>query len=360
MATIVDVARRAGVSVSTVSHVVNATRRVNPDTALLVREAIAAVGFRPNALARSLKRASTDSVGIVMSVISNPYFADIVCAIESECARLGLMVFLCDSQDDPDQEIKVIEALHRRRVDGVILAPSPDPERRAAYYLKDNNIPFVIVDRVMAGDFDQVGIRNKSAMQQLVAHLISHGHRRIGFVAGQSGFSTARERAEGYRAALKAAGLPFDESLFVAGSANTRAAAASVRGFFELANPPTALATGNNMTTIGAMHALRDLGLRVPHDVALAGFDDFEWADYFEPRLTVIAQPCEAIGREAASLLVERIKRIDGPRRKIRLAAKLVLRSSCGCQTPSHPAQACVRPIAAEAPTASSAKGGAG
>src|SRR6202142_1391196 len=143
MSTIVDVARRAGVSVSTVSHVVNRTRHVNADTARLVEEAIAFVRFRPNALARSLKRASTDSVGIAMSVISNPYFSDIVCAIEAECARLGLMVFLSDTQDDPDRELNVVRALHQRRVDGIILAPSPDPQQRSLRYIEAMGIPCV-------------------------------------------------------------------------------------------------------------------------------------------------------------------------------------------------------------------------
>jgi LacI family transcriptional regulator, galactose operon repressor len=336
MATIVDVARRAGVSVSTVSHVVNRTRHVNADTARLVEEAIAFVRFRPNALARSLKRASTDSVGIAMSVISNPYFSDIVCAIEAECARLGLMVFLSDTQDDPAQELRVVQALHQRRVDGIILAASADPDCRAVNYLSDNRIPFVLVDRFVSPRFDQVGVQNKSAMQLLVAHLASHGHRRIGFIAGPSGFSTARERIEGYKAALKANGLAFDEALLAPGSASTESADRATRKLFALADPPTALAAGNNLTTIGAMHALRELGLRVPDDVALVGFDDFEWADYFEPRLTVIAQPCREIGREAASLLVKRIGAPEGDARTIRLKPKLVTRTSCGCGGLSH------------------------
>src|SRR5450432_3784847 len=172
MATIVDVARRAGVSVSTVSHVVNRTRHVNADTAKLVEDAIALVGFRPNALARSLKRASTDSVGIAMSVISNPYFSDIVCAIEAECARLGLMVFLSDTQDDPAQELKVVQALHHRRVDGIILATSGDSDGLAIAYLRENRIPFVLVDRLVRTDCDQVGVQNKASMQGLVEHLI--------------------------------------------------------------------------------------------------------------------------------------------------------------------------------------------
>lgn len=337
MSTIVDVARRAGVSVSTVSHVVNRTRHVNADTARLVEEAIAFVRFRPNALARSLKRASTDSVGIAMSVISNPYFSDIICAIEAECGRLGLMVFLSDTQDDAAQELKVVQALHQRRVDGIILSPSADPDCRAVNYLNDNQIPFVLVDRFVSKRFDQVGVQNKSAMQLLVAHLIGHGHKRIGFIAGPSGFSTARERTDGYKAALKAAGLPYDDALVVAANASTESAAASTRRLFELSHPPTALAAGNNLTTIGAMHALRELGLRVPHDVALVGFDDFEWADYFEPRLTVVAQPCREIGREAASLLIERIGKLEGDRKTIRLKPKLVVRTSCGCGGLSYP-----------------------
>jgi LacI family transcriptional regulator len=125
----------------------------------------------------------------------------------------------------------------------------------------------------------------------------------------------------------------------VAASTSTQAAALSTRKLFELADPPTALATGNNLATIGAMHGLRELGLRVPDDVALVGFDDFEWADYFEPRLTVIAQPCQEIGREAASLLIERITKPDGERRTIRLKPRLVVRTSCGCQGRVFPAR---------------------
>ena len=139
--TIIDVARKAGVSVSTVSHVINRTRRVMPETTRLVEAAIESIGYRPNTLARSLKTASSKSVGIAISAISNPYFSDIICAIETECARLGLMVFLSDTQDDPDRELAVVQSLHQRRVDGIILAPSPDPLRRALNYLEIAGTP---------------------------------------------------------------------------------------------------------------------------------------------------------------------------------------------------------------------------
>lgn len=336
MATITDVARRAGVSISTVSHVVNATRNVNPDTLRRVEEAIAFVGFRPNSLARSLKRASTDSVGIAISAISNPYFFDTICAIETECARLGLMVFLSDTQDDPAQELKVVQALHQRRVDGIILAPSGDPDCRAVAYLEEHRIPFVLVDRFLSSQHDQIGVQNKKSMQLLVSHLLSHGHTRVGYVAGQAGFSTTRERIEGYRAALKDAGIAFDDTLVGRPGGGTDAAAAATAELLAMTNPPTAIAAGNNMAMIGAMHAFRARGLHVPGDIALAGFDDFEWADYFEPRLTVIAQPHQAIGREAAALLIERIANLDGKRRTIRLKTELVVRTSCGCPKLTH------------------------
>jgi LacI family transcriptional regulator len=336
LATIVDVARRAGVSVSTVSHVVNGTRRVSPETASLVEEAIAFVGFRPNALARSLKRASTDSVGIAISAVTNPYFSDIIGAIETECSRLGLMVFLSDTRDEPEQELKVVQALHERRVDGIILAPSSEPQNRAIAYMDEHRIPFVVVDRLLANKVDQVGVNNRSSVQVLIAHLLSHGHKRIGYVAGPRGFATSRERIEGYRSALKTAGIEYDPALVTRPIDRTDLAASATGELFDLPMPPTAIAAGNNLALIGAMHALRERGLRVPDDIALVSFDDFEWADYFEPRLTVVAQPCQAIGREAASLLVERIGDIDGKRRTIRLKTQLVVRTSCGCSKFGH------------------------
>jgi LacI family transcriptional regulator len=328
--TIVDVARQAGVSVSTVSHVVNETRRVAPETRRLVEAAIASVGYQTNTLARSLKTATTKTVGLAISATANPYFNDIICAIVSECARLGLMVFLADTQDEPETELSVVTALHQRRVDGIILAPSPDPERRAQNYIEAAGIPCVLVDRAPNERFDQVGLNNRGAMRLLVAHLASFGHRRIGFIAGHPGFATTLERINGYMLALASCGLEIDETLLVAGNATTAAATASARALLALPNPPTALIAGNNMTTIGAMRAIRALDLKVPKDISLVGIDDFEWADCFEPRLTLVAQPCEEIGRQAAALLSERIAASDGPRRTIRLDGTLIKRDSCG------------------------------
>ena len=235
--TIIDVARKAGVSVSTVSHVINRTRRVMPETTRLVEAAIESVGYRPNTLARSLKTASSKSVGIAISAISNPYFSDIICAIETECARLGLMVFLSDTQDDPERELAVVQSLHQRRVDGIILAPSPDPWRRALNYLESVGIPCVLVDRLANPKFDQVGVENRQAMELLIGHVASFGHARIGFIAGHPGFETTLERIDGYKSALARRELAFDPSLLVTGSASTASAMASTHALLSLARP---------------------------------------------------------------------------------------------------------------------------
>ena len=329
MPTIAEVARRAGVSVSTVSHVVNGTRKVAPGTAHAVQAVIDAVGYRPNVLARSLKTASSRSVGIAISAIANPYFSDIICAVEAECARLGMMVFLSDTQDDPQRELAVVTAFDQRRVDGVILAPSADPERRALAYLRAARLPCVLVDRTPDPSFDQVGVNNREAMRALVAHVAGFGHRRIGYVGGHPGFATTLERIEGYRAGLQLAGVSFDPSYLVTGSATTASASEATSALLSLADPPTAIVAGNNMATIGAVRAIRSRGLQVPANVSVVGFDDFEWADCFEPRLTLVAQPCEEIGKRAASLLIERIANPRGAPQSVRLDARLIIRDSC-------------------------------
>ena len=330
MTTLAEVARAAGVSPSTVSHVINGTRRVSEPATRAVREAVEALGYRPNAVARSLARASTNAVGVVMAMSANRYFTDIVCAVERACRELGQMVFLVDSRDDPVAELEAVRELHQRRVDGIVLAPAVDPGRRTLGYLIDQRLPCVVVDRLVDADVDQVGITNEASMRALVEHLIDLGHRRVGIVGGQPGFPTAIERIDGYRAALEGSGIRADEALIASGNASVDAAARAAGRLLRLERRPSAIVAGNNLSMIGTMRAVRAAGLSVPEALALAGFDDFEWADSFEPRLTVIAQPCEAIGREAAALLARRIGEPGATTRKRLLEPTLVVRSSCG------------------------------
>ncbi len=333
MATMDDVAKLAGVSITTVSHVLNGTRKVQPETEKAVKAAISETGYILNILARSLVQSTTNTIGVAISAVSNHYFNDIVRAIENEAARHDLMIFLSDTRDDAKHELRIVEALHQRRVDGIILAPASDPDQKVLHYLEKNKLPAVLIDRLASKNFDQVGVENKKSMANIVSHLVSHGHKRIGFVSGLPGLTTSEERLDGYKMGLQQAALPFDENLIRSGESSLEAARAAVHRLFSFSKPPTAVISSNNLMTIGAMRAFRDLRLEVPKDVALAGFDDFDWADSFSPHLTVMSQPSEEIGTRAVKMLIARINDPDGKRKTVRLNPEMRVRNSCGCKS---------------------------
>ncbi len=327
-----DVAREAGVSVSTVSHVVNRTRPISPDTEQRVLDAIARTGFVVNSLARALAGASTSTIGLAMSAVSNFYFADMVAGIDAAVRSAGSTLLLADTHEDPDEELAVVKSLHQRRVDGILLAPVTGRGGAALQYLRDMRLPSVLVDRCAADDFDQVGVENVASTARLTSHLIEHGHHRIGMVSGVAGVQTTIERVDGYRRALREQHLRFDPQLVVPGNSNAQRAADAVQALLTLAIPPTALVVGNNHMTIGVMRALHQRGLRVPDDIALVAFDDFDWADVFAPHLTAIGQPIGDIAERAVGMLVERIDGFDGPARTDRPAGLWRPRDSCGCE----------------------------
>ncbi|MFG2731647.1 LacI family DNA-binding transcriptional regulator [Streptomyces canus] len=348
MPTMADVARSAGVSVATVSHVLNGTRPVLPHTRQAVLDAVDELGYTPNTLARSLVTSRTRSIGLAVSAISNPYFTEILQGVEAGALEHGYSLLIADPHDDPDHECKVVQLLHERRVDGMIVAPSADP-RELVSYLGRQRVPTVFLDRVIDGviegvaedmadaaadgprRFDQVCAENTEPMARLVTHLAGLGHRRIGLVAGLPGLSTTAERITGYRQGLTTAGLTYDDDLVVHGDSESAGAERATATLLSLAAPPTALVTANNAMTIGTLRALRDRGLSVPDDLALCCFDDFAWADLFSPRLTAIAQPSREIGAQAVRVLLERLAAPDRPARTVRLDCTFVHRTSCGC-----------------------------
>ncbi|MFF7979306.1 LacI family DNA-binding transcriptional regulator [Streptomyces sp. NPDC007901] len=340
MPTMADVARSAGVSVATVSHVLNETRPVLPHTRQAVLDAIEELGYTPNTLARSLVTSRTRSIGLAVSAISNPYFTEILQGVEAAALEKGYSLLIADPHDDPGHERKVVQLLHERRVDGMIVAPSADPRELLAY-LGRHAVPAVLLDRVIDGRadtaprFDQVCAENTEPTARLVTHLAGLGHRRIGLVAGLPGLSTTSERVAGYRQGLAAAGLPLDERLVVPGNSESDGAGEATAALLSLPVPPTALVTANNAMTIGALRALHAHGLSVPDDIALCCFDDFAWAELFSPRLTAIAQPSREIGAEAVRVLLERLASPDRPARTVRLPCAFVHRTSCGCREES-------------------------
>jgi LacI family transcriptional regulator len=336
--TLADVARVAGVAPSTVSHVINGTRFVSEETREVVLQAITATAYTPNTLARSLARSGigTGTVGIALSAASNPYFMNLIHAIEGELTALGKMVFLADTREAPARELDVVRSLHQRRVDGIILAPCGGSKEHALRYLMQNKVPTVLVDRCVAPEFTQVGVENAQAIRRLVDHLTRLGHQHIGMIGGQAGIATTIERVTAFKRALGLHRHPFDPSALVTSSESVAEARDALSRMLQLRKRPTAIIAGNNQSMIGIMQALHHHGVTVPEEMAVVGFDDFEWADCFHPRLTVIAQPFERIAQMAAQLLVETMENRMPKPRTIRLKPALIIRDSCGSALPNR------------------------
>jgi LacI family transcriptional regulator len=331
MATIVDVARLAGVSVSTVSHVVNGTRPVRPETRERVRAAVASVGYSTDGMARALRRAQTECIGLVVTDTGQPGFAEMIRGVEGEATTAGLTLLLADSAEDLERQLSSISALVERRVDGLLLAQVSGTPHSLLESLIARGVRVVLIDRLSTPDFDQVGVETVEPMQTLVRHLIDRGHTRIAMIAGDNAIPTLRERREGYLEAMEEgpdAGARQATIVEVASPAEARAA---VHELLAAPEPPTALVAASQVIAVGTMQALSDLKLRIPDDIAVVVFDDFPHADLFRPRLTSVVQPNVALGREAVRLLVRRIKHPKAPARTIRLKAEIAHRDSCGC-----------------------------
>ncbi|WP_287928462.1 LacI family DNA-binding transcriptional regulator [Arthrobacter sp.] len=326
-----DVAREAGVSISTVSHVLNETRPVSPDTRQRVLDAMASTRFRRNALATALVTSRTHAIGLSISALQNPYFANLVHAIEKRASARGYSLVMGDSHDDEEVEGTLLGTLLDRRVDGMIIAPAPHSETANLPRVLNDGTPVVLIDRHADVDCDQVAPDNLEPTQLITSHLIERGHTYIAAVTGLPGIQSTAERIQGFEAAI-AAGGPSLKSKMVAGNSKAKDAYRAVTKLFgNNASRPTALVVLNNAMTIGSMQALKDLGLTVPGDVALACYDDFEWADVFEPQLTAIEQDVKTMGRTAVDLLIDRIDGKAGPRKVLRTKTIYHHRNSCGC-----------------------------
>jgi LacI family transcriptional regulator len=329
--TMADVAEVADVAASTVSHVLNGTRHVSDQTRKRVQDAISSTGYRHNALARSLVTQRTYTIGLSISVLTNPYFASLVHAMEQVASKAGYTLVLGDSHDEIDIERRVVSSLLDRRVDGLIIAPSPGAEQSVIPMVRNNSTPFVLIDRLLPTDCDQVAPTNIQPVEMLTSHLLDLGHLRIAAVTGLPGLPSSIERQEGYEKALLARGITPDPQLIACGQSNVEDAYLQTLELLRRSDPPTALVVLNNAMTIGAMKALRQLGRSIPRDMALVCYDDFEWADLFEPRLTAMAQDVVAMGRTAVEMLLERIEGSDKPRRQIQIDPTYRHRASCGC-----------------------------
>jgi LacI family transcriptional regulator len=329
--TMVDVAKAAGVSIATVSAAVNGSAPVSAELKGRIEKAIRRVGYKANPFARSLKTGTTSTIGLMVADITNPFFTTVVHAIQDIAHRESYSVMLCSSDEDPAKEQTHLRLLSDRRVDGLIVASAGEtPELRAL--VEDRRTPVVLIDRQLPGlETDAVVVDNVQATRDAVGHLIAVGHRRIGLITGRRSLSTGRERYQGYRQALAEAGVRHDAELVVSANFGDAGGYRAATKLLSLAKRPTAIFASNNLSGLGLVRAIHDAGLRFPDDVAVACFDDFEWAEVFQPRLTTIAQPMQAIGQQAMLLLLERLRDPVAralPPRLVRLKAELRVRDS--------------------------------
>ena len=333
MATIRDVAARAGVSVATVSHVMNESRFVSEDTKQRVLAAIAALDYRRDGIARSLRRGQTGTIGAIIADITNPFFSDLVKGIGETIHDFPgkLNVILCNTEEDAARELLYLDVLMEKRIDGLILAPAGG---NVAYLeaLVARDFPLVFVDRALASvAADSVLVDNLAAATALVAHLIARGHRRIAVLKATLHASSITERVQGHARAMAAAGLDFDAGMIVESASSIDAAFEGGRALLALDPLPDAVFCTNNFMTLGMMRALNEKGLRCPQDVAIAGFDDFQWADAFRPRMTAVAQSGYDQGCAAARLLRDRITKAQtGPAVHLVHGTTLNIRESSG------------------------------
>ncbi|MER6606071.1 LacI family DNA-binding transcriptional regulator [Streptomyces sp. NPDC000927] len=328
MASIKDVAAEAGVSVATVSRVLNSHPSVSPDARTRVLAAVETLGYRPNAVARSLRTDQTHTLGLVISDVLNPYFTELTRFVEEEARSFGYSVIIGNADERPDLQEHHIRTLLDRRIDGLLVSPadgsSPFVPGAAA-----SGTPMVFVDRWIRGvDVPVVRTDGRAAIRDLVAHLHRLGHRRLAIIAGPAATTTSDERVEAFREAMREHGLALPGSYIGQGDFQVASGRRVTERFLALPEPPEVVFAADNLMALGALDAIRARGLRVPQDIGLAAFDDIPWFLHTDPPITAIAQPTGELGRAAVHTLVDIVE--GRSPQSVTLPARLVVRSSCG------------------------------
>jgi LacI family fructose operon transcriptional repressor len=325
MVKIKDVAAAAGVSTATVSRVLSDHPHVRSEVRERVLAAVAELEYQPNLLARSFRAQQTNTIGLILSDIRNPFFAGISRAVEDIAYEHGMSVILCNTDENPEREALYLDLMRAEQVPGVIMSSTGQIARLADLNL---DVPVVLVDRAFKiGDVDAVLLDNVSAAAELTTHLLERGYRRIAALIGDTD-TTGRERRRGYEAALREYGLAPLQSLIKIVPPRIDAGCTAAIELLQAAQPPDAILAGNSLLTAGALLAIRECNLRIPRDVAVVGFDETLWASLVEPAITTMAQPTHEIGKTATELLLQRIAEPQRPARKVILQGELHVRAS--------------------------------
>ncbi|MEW1844020.1 LacI family DNA-binding transcriptional regulator [Nonomuraea angiospora] len=328
MARIKDVAAQAGVSVATVSRVLNDNPSVTEETRNRVHDAMAALNYRPNAVARSLRTEATRTLGLIIGDILNPFFAELARAVEDEAREAGYTVIIGNADERADQQDHYVRTLLERRVDGLLICPTAEVTPLVEE-VSQGERPLVFLDRTLSGvEVPSVRADGSTAIAELVAHLRALGHRRIAFVSGPSTLSTGRERTEAFLRAAAEHGLEVPEEYVRHGDFRAGSGRRITAELLDLPEPPRAIFLGDNLMALGALDEVRERGLDIPRDVALASFDDVPWFNHVHPRITAISQPTAELGRRAVRVILDALS--GRAAESVVLPARLVARESCG------------------------------
>lgn len=317
-----DVARRAGVSIKTVSRVVNGEPGVRPDTRVRVDAAISELGYLRNDGASQLRSGRTDTIGLVVEDLANPFYSALAGAVERVARRHGHLLLTGSGEGTPEQEQSITSAFLSRRVAGLLVVPTASDHGWLAQEVATGT-PVVLLDRPATGvAADTFLTDNEGGVRSAVEHLVAHGHRHIGFLSDDPDFWTAARRLDGFRTATRSLGLRSDT--IAMGPHDPEGVAATLRAWHEGDDPVTAVLTGNNLVTLAALRGMRLAGLRL----SMVGFDDFELADLLHPAVTVVAHDPASMGELATHLLMQRLGGDASPPRTVVLPTRLVVRES--------------------------------
>jgi LacI family transcriptional regulator len=334
-ATLVDVARAAGVGPMTVSRTINGHPYVAEETAKKVREAIRRLGYRPNHAARVLTGQLSRSIGLIVPDIADTFFSVVSHAVQETARASGYLVWLAASDEDPLIEAAQVEMMSHHPVDGILLVPS-DSRNKYLKALVGGTIPIITIDRpIEIATTDSVGVENRRGARMAVEHLLQHGYKKITCMAANSHLMTLKERIAGYKESMRNAKLPYAEILRLSGPAFAKSALSKL---FGSRNRPEALFTANNASTIWVIEALQELQIEIGKDVALVGFDDVAFFTLITPPITAIRQPAAELGSMAARLLLQRINgEFKASSVRTVLPVTLTIRESCGCKKRDDP-----------------------
>lgn len=323
--TMKDVAARAKVGLSTVSRVVSGKGGVAPAKVRAVERAIEALGYSRNDFAHTLRTGSARTIGVVVTKVSDPFYSELIAAVEARAQQRDLLVMVSSSGDDPVEGERVLRRVLGRRLDGLIVVAHEESDLSFLEAEREAGTPLVFADRPPHGlSADLVVIDNERGAADAVHHLASRGHRRIACIAHVSGLYTSETRQDGYVRGLRDEGMPVDPALIVSVEDEVDVCVEALQEMFALPEPPTALFTTNSRTTKVVLKALRLLH----REPALVGFDDFDLAELMDPPTTTVSQDPWAIGDAAAQLLFDRIAGLSGPWRKVVLGTRLIVRGS--------------------------------